>query len=302
MNLHIPILLKKKLKPYIIKLIGKRLNLLYDLSPKKAVDKSFKLFLTPTKGRVREEQRAFLNTADKKFVNIKGQRLQTYRWGSGINKVLLVHGWESNTSRWESLVTRLLKNDFSVISIDAPAHGDSDGKYSNVPLYAEAIAHIIRDDQVKFAVGHSLGGFTLLYAGYQNKLRGLEKLVLLAPATEMKNIVQTFQRTLRLKHELVKGFENEFKSNFGYKLSEFSIQKLMPNFSIPTLFVHDKEDLIVSYKESEQVACQWQQAELLLTHGLKHSLKSEKVDGWVIDFMNGIKVQEYDNERQIDSN
>jgi pimeloyl-ACP methyl ester carboxylesterase len=39
----------------------------------------------------------------------------------------LVHGWESNASRWENLLPYLKKSG-STIAIDGPAHGLSSGK------------------------------------------------------------------------------------------------------------------------------------------------------------------------------
>jgi pimeloyl-ACP methyl ester carboxylesterase len=45
----------------------------------------------------------------------------------------LVHGWESNASRWENLLPYLKKSGSTIIAIDGPAHGLSSGKEFSIP-------------------------------------------------------------------------------------------------------------------------------------------------------------------------
>lgn len=278
--------MKKKLRKFIFAYIGLKLNLTYWIAPKKAANSSLKLFLTPQKGRIKPEQTAFLNSAQQEKIKIDGTSIQTYFWKGSKPAVILVHGWESNAYRWKDLIVRLLENDYAVYAVDAPAHGASGGEFSNVPLYAKAISYLIKQHQITYAVGHSLGGFTLLYQQVMMPVKNLEKMVFMAPATEMVNIVNVYRHTLGLSNKLMAGFEEVFEQEYHYKLSEFSIQKLLPEFPIPTLFIHDKEDRIVSYKESEKVSKQWDNSKLILTSGLNHGLRNDKVVSDVIDFLN----------------
>jgi pimeloyl-ACP methyl ester carboxylesterase len=45
----------------------------------------------------------------------------------------LVHGWESNASRWGNLLPYLKKSGSTIIAIDGPAHGLSSGKEFSIP-------------------------------------------------------------------------------------------------------------------------------------------------------------------------
>lgn len=278
--------MRKRLKKYLTKLAGRRLNLWYEISPEKAIKKSIDYFLSPRQGKINGEIPLFLTTANQtEKINIEDKNLQTYIWKRGNKKVLLAHGWESNSSRWEKLIEKLLEENFTVISIDAPAHGKSEGEYSNVPLYGKAIAYLEKKYQINYAIGHSLGGFTLLFQQYQQKFSHLEKMILLAPATEMKNILRNFQHGLGLKSAFMKDFGVYFEEKFNYNLADFSILNAQQEIPVPALFIHDKEDKIVSYKESENIVKHWENAELVLTNGLKHGLRGAYVITIITEYL-----------------
>lgn len=267
-------------------MVGKSLNLLFKFAPEKAVEKSLDIFLSPRRGKITENAEDFLKEADKReLIEIEGSRIQTYFWGTGPKKVLLVHGWESNTYRWKTLIELLQKEDFTIISLDAPAHGNSDGKHSNVPLYTQAVEFLIETHNIQYAVGHSLGGFTLLFHQSLAENTALERMVLLAPAVEMQSILRSFQRTLNLKPSLMKKFEESFEEKYQYKLSEFSFFDRMGESPVSTLFIHDREDRIIPYKETENLVNQMNKANLIATNGLKHGLRSEKIDRSIVEYL-----------------
>lgn len=277
--------MNKLLKKYLTLFVGKRLNLLYKYNPEKAAKKSFKLFMTPRKGGVRPDQKAFLDEAKAEEIEVDGLKIQSYFWPGGKKKVLLMHGWESNAARWRQLIAQLQTEHYTIISLDAPAHGNSEGKRSDVPLYGKAIEKLADEHKFQFAIGHSLGGLTLLYQLYKKPINSLEKIILLAPAVEMINLIYGFKNKLKLKPGLIEVMEELFEKEYGFNFSEFSMLKLMEDFSIPALFIHDKEDKIVRYKESVSLVEQWSNAELLLTKGLNHSLRGEKVNTMILNFL-----------------
>lgn len=164
-------------KTYLYKIVGFRVNALFKYSPKKAVEKSFKLFSTPRKGKVKPDQKSFLDKARNGKITVQNLEIQTYAWPNTGKTVLLIHGWESNTARWRDLVSALQKENYTVLSLDAPAHGNSEGGMFNVFLYAEAISKLIEKYKPEFAVGHSVGASTLIFQHYNYPSRTLEKMV-----------------------------------------------------------------------------------------------------------------------------
>lgn len=240
---------------------------------------------TPRAGRILDYQRPFLYTAQKEKISVKGRQIQTYFWPGGRQNVLLVHGWESNTSRWKSLVEKLLSEGFGAIALDAPAHGDSSGKRFNQFVYGEAIMKLAEKYKPAYAVGHSLGGSTLLIQHHQERIPYIQKMVLLAPASEMKSIANFLQEKMGLSSELLVDVEKLFQAEFGYDFHGFSLKKFTRDFELPSLFIHDKDDQTVSYKETMAIMDEWENATLLLTKGLGHTLKSDDLNNSIIKFL-----------------
>lgn len=277
--------IRRRVKKVLPKLIGAKIKVLFLFAPKKAVNECMRLFTTPRRGEVREYQKSILEQADKAKIEVGGLKLQTYKWGKGPKKVLLVHGWESNSSRWGDLKDRLVREGYTVISLDAPGHGNSEGEHIEIPLYGKAIDQLVAIHKPTYAIGHSLGGTTLLYQYYIKPLKGIEKLVLLAPSSELTNLMKGFQTTLGLNASIMKAMEERIITQYGYSFSDFSMPKLTRHFSIPTLLIHDRLDKVVSYEESVSLDKHWDSVELLLTEGLGHGLKSQKVYDAILNYL-----------------
>lgn len=276
----------KSIKKYLVKFIGLRLNTLYGYAPNRAAKKALKIFVTPRKGRINPDKSVFLKQAEKTTCVVEGQAIQTYVWAGGEKKILLVHGWESNVTRWREIIACLQAENFTIIALDAPAHGDSEGKEFNVPRYSCAIHQLAEKYRPQFVIGHSIGGTTVLFHHYKNGFPGLEKMVLLAPPSEMLNIMANFQDLLGLKPGLMRVFEEHFQAKFGYSFADFSILRFSENFENKALFIHDKDDKIVDWNESAALVKQWDNAELMVTKGLGHGLKNAAVYSTIINYLN----------------
>jgi len=92
--------------------------------------------------------------------------------------IILIHGFLETLKTWASFSEKL-SNNYRVITIDLPGHGNS--SLHNEPYtmckYAEAIIHIIDYEQISkmFLIGHSMGGYVALAfaENHPNRLSGL---------------------------------------------------------------------------------------------------------------------------------
>jgi alpha-beta hydrolase superfamily lysophospholipase len=112
--------MKKKLTFILAKAIGFYLNVLSYFLPRQTAKIAYSLFSKPRKGKLKE------NHLPSIFAEAKREQLndsQIYIWKGNQKIILLAHGWESNSSRWKKLLHQLRKNEYTVIAIDAPAHG-----------------------------------------------------------------------------------------------------------------------------------------------------------------------------------
>ncbi|MFN2261708.1 MAG: alpha/beta fold hydrolase [Psychroflexus sp.] len=276
---------KKIVDHFVPKIVGLRLNSLYLVKPQKAIKKAYELFSSPRKGSIKSEQESFLEQAKATKVLVNDLKLQTYHWKGDGKTLVLVHGWDSNTHRWKDLIKDLQAKNFNIIAFDAPAHGSSEGKTLNVPLYSECLDHIIDLYQPEFLIGHSVGGMTLVYNQYLNYTEHVKKLILLGAPSEMKSIMADYKRILNLNTKFMADLNVFFKSKFGYHFEEFSIAEFAKSIKQNTLIIHDRYDKVAPVSSAKNIAESLEHSELYITEGAGHSLYKSHIRQKIIDFL-----------------
>ncbi len=277
--------MKEKFKKYLPFLIGKYIHFLFFFFPKKAVHKAYVLFCTPQKGGILPEQEDFLEDAEDEIIRIEDIEIQTYRWESLGETILLVHGWESNTHRWKGLIQKLHKKGYNIIAFDAPAHGNSSGKILNVPLYTKCLQKIVELYRPNHIMGHSVGGMTTIFHQYTYPNSEIDKLIVLAPPGELARIMKGYQEILKLSPKFMKALDQYFKMKHGYFFKEFSVAKFAKKLTHKGLLIHDKNDDIAPYSEAVAISKTWNGVEFVTTENYGHSLFFEEVDNMIIDFL-----------------
>lgn len=277
--------MKKILNKYIPRVYGLYFNTVVNFSKKNVSEKAFKLFCTPRKGKVLQEQKSFLSDAKDDILETNGIALQTYRWKGDGPTVLLMHGWESNTFRWRDFIPKLQAEDYNIVAIDAPAHGNSSGKLLTLPLYAECAQAVIEMYKPKYIIGHSFGGMSMVYNQYKFPNTSVEKLVSLAAPSELSDFMRQYKLILGASSKLMNGMENYFIETYGLKFNEFSSPKFVQSNTKKGLLIHDELDAIAPLWSSEQVHTHWENSVFIKTKGLGHSLHQDKVRNQVIEFL-----------------
>ena len=268
------------------KLLGFYFNLLSFVHPKKLKKDGFLLFCNPFARKVKPHQLEFLQKGISEVLDLEGFQIQTYKWGSGSKKILLIHGWSSHSFRWKNYIEHLLKNDFTVYALDAPAHGLSSGKSIHVVLYAKVIAAFLKiNSEIKFVISHSIGGFATTYFLDHYKTHNLEKVVIMGAPGEASDFFDFYKQTLGLTSKSLQLIIDEFHAQLGKTPSYFSSARFAESITIPALIVHDKNDLATNYNYSIRLNKHWKNSELILTEGLGHDLKSKELIKKVIDFI-----------------
>ncbi|WP_010522044.1 alpha/beta fold hydrolase [Aquimarina agarivorans] len=274
-----------QLKNIVPIVIGKQLELRSLWATEKAVDQAFHLFCSPQKGRVRPDEENFLQDAKLEKVLTNGHKIQTYQWkGSGVT-ILLLHGWESNTYRWKTLITELQTKNFNIIAVDAPAQGYSSGRYLSVPLYVNCIQDILKKHQPEILIGHSLGGMTAIYNQYLNPATSVSKIISLGPPSELSLFMKGFQNTLRLSDSFMEKLDHYLYKKFGFYAGGFSIAEFAKNIEISGLLILEKKDKLAPYKYSKKIADNWKNCELYTVENVGHSLQSSEINTKILDFL-----------------
>jgi len=103
-----------------------------------------------------------------KHLTREGVRLAYEESGSGSPPIVLVHGWTCNHTYFSPQQEHFSKR-HRVVAVDLRGHGESDKPGGAYPIsaYVDDLAHLI--DTLKLgkvvAVGHSMGGITVLELG-----------------------------------------------------------------------------------------------------------------------------------------
>ena len=270
----------------LTKSIGLYINLLSFVVPRKASQLAYAFFSEPRKGKLTlNKLPKILKETYTETFQYKEHSFQAYIWSGNENKILLIHGWESNSSRWENLLPHLKETGSTIIAIDGPAHGLSSGKEFSIPNYAEYINIAVTKFEPQYLIGHSIGGKACLYyqSLYQNS--GIKKMVVLGSPSEFKIILQNYINLLSLNSKISKELENHYLNHFNLKIDEFSSQRFASKLNTKGLIAHDYDDTVVSFEEAKKIASSWKNADFIETKGLGHSMHDNELYQKIIDFI-----------------
>ncbi|WP_430613578.1 alpha/beta fold hydrolase [Flavobacterium sp. JP2137] len=262
----------------VSKTLGIFLNVLYFFSAQRSTALAYTLFSTPQSGRLSPERLPqFLQAARSERLQLGPHQIQTYQWTGSGPTILLIHGWQSNSSRWQQLIEYLQGCNYHLITLDAPGQGLSNGKEFSPPIYASFIDLALRKFRPKILISHSLGSFSSLYQLAQSSYPHLEKNIILGCPNAFKNIVRNFQKLLsfsdRNYHHLVGRLENMINMS----LEDYNSDRFIQQIALPTLVIHDIADETIPLAEAVSIANASPNTTLLVTENLGHSLQDLKV-------------------------
>lgn len=272
-------------KKTLPRIYGAYFNGLSYFSKTLAAKKAFNTFCKVRKGRVLPTQALFLEEAKKGKEIVAGHEIQTYQWRGDGATVLLVHGWESNSSRWRNLIKILKVQDFNILAFDAPGHGYSSGEYLHMPLYSECLLHMLKTYSPKHLVGHSFGGMTALYTQSRNPENSIEKIVTIGAPSEFHEIMEQYRQLLNLGPRVIQALDQLIMDRFGFRIRELSASEFASNIDRKGMIFHDILDAVTPYHASEHIHSNWRNSILVSTEGLGHSMHQDTVNKKIADFL-----------------
>ncbi len=256
------------LTPKYILATGKILTL---ISPFLASRFAARLFLSPFKYKLpkREKDMDENSIQEKVIVPSIKREIVVYSYGASPKKVLLVHGWSGRGTQLALIAKSLVENGYSVVSFDAPAHGKAPGKISMMPFFIESIHHLEKTfGPFEAAIGHSLGGMSLLRAvkdGFK-----IKKLVIIGTANSITHITKEFARNMKLNEKVAGKMKSYFDERYEEDMDNYSGAFSAKNVKIPTLVIHDEDDVDVHISSAYEIAENLENSQLFITKGLGH--------------------------------
>ena len=262
--------------PGVTPTLQRRLRLVFALlqwlSVRLASKVAFRLFLTPPRRKVEAADAPVVALAERTTLRCGADKFTVWHWGQGGPCVVLLHGWGSHAARFATFVTPLREAGFSVIGIDAPAHGTSPGSLSDLPRFRDSLAEVLRRHApVHAVIGHSLGGGAVLTVLAETADYHPKKICLFGVPSDMDYILGSFAMMLGLKYAARASLRERFAAHFGRPAAAISTAAAAASVRMPVLIVHDEEDNVAPIDQGMALAAAIPHAMVWRTQGLGHS-------------------------------
>lgn len=284
-----------------------KFKLLSSISKRKAAEKAFELFCTPQQRNKKPLPKIF-DQSEKLYFKIDNLTVKGWRWNPdpppprlshsygeqpggypATKRALILHGFESSVVNFEKYIKPLISKGYEVLAFDAPAHGRSEGKQINAPLYKKTIIEINRRfGPIHSFIAHSFGGLAVCLALEEISHTPDHRLVLIAPATETTSAIDSFFKFLQLDPSLRPEFEKLIIKKGGVTPDWYSIRRAMKHIRAKVLWVHDEEDDTTPFSDVLKVRSEnHSHIEFVFTKGLGHRriYRDNKVAKLVVDFL-----------------
>lgn len=225
-------------------------------------------FLTPPRFLPSAEEARVLASGHSFTFRWNGKELAAWSWGDGPT-VFFLHGWGGRGGQFHKYFEPLVRAGYSVVTFDAPAHGQSPGKQSSLLEFSDVLSAFVSSMGPAHAVvGHSMGAAAIAMAMH----RGLRvpRVVLLACPSDPGQFSRKVTEGLGLSESTRHLMERRLEKRLEFSWSELSVVKAASHFQSKALLIHDADDREVPLREAQRIAAAWPGADLITTKSLGH--------------------------------
>ncbi len=278
-------MIKKMINKAVPKLYGFYFNTISLFSKKRSAEKALQVFSFPRKGKIQEFQKEFLDSAKQQKLVTEEGMVQLYYWEGTGKTIFMAHGWESNAWRWKYLIDPLRKLGYTIIALDAPAHGNSDGTDFTAVKYSRVIRTVVELYEPEIIIGHSVGALASSYQESETPHCFVEKMVLLGSPNKLEVIMRNYQDLVGFTDRVYNSLDQLLHSIYGFHIKDFNAEDFISKIKCPILLVHSKEDTVVSYKSMEQIAANSSSSRTYFSKTGGHSLHTDEVVQQILSFL-----------------
>jgi pimeloyl-ACP methyl ester carboxylesterase len=209
-----------------------------------------------------------LAAAQKQLIPTADGTIAAWRVGAD-PAVLLVHGWEDDNSLWAPLIDALAARGRSVVVLDMPAHGFSEGEWGLNPQAVDAVVAVSEAlGPVDALAAHSSGAGVAILAIYEGL--AVDRAVLIAPPLRSDNRWERYAARLGLSPEVAARAQAVYREWNGPAREAFVLRSALPSLEVELLVIHSVDDERMPFADSEELVRQCRRAELLRVEGLNH--------------------------------
>lgn len=247
-----------------------------------------KLFTTPINFKIPKRELAMDEAAQKKTLHVSSiqKDIHILSYGYSDKKVLLTHGWAGRRTQLFMIANLLLEKGFMVIAFDAPSHGKSTGKTTNLLEYIASIKAINKEfGPFEAAVGHSFGAMAIMNTQAETAI--FKRLITVGSGDTMEDILINFANNLGLNANFGHQLKKYFEKKWNIQLIDYDTNEVAKKVKIPVLVIHDVLDGDVAVSCAVNIRLNLKKGTLLLTEGLGHTkiLRDKETANRIVNFI-----------------
>lgn len=232
-------------------------------------------FRTAPRMTVHEHDAATDLAGHRKHLRVRERDVAVYNWGSGDRTVLLMHGWQGRASQFAPLVRELVAEGLRVVAFDAPAHGASDGRHTDIRDWISIAGQLEqRYGGFHAIVGHSFGALAALSAA--RELTSVRSVTAISGVASAATFLTSFGRMLGFGSATQTAFERLFlarvRRSGPFSIDNFDVAAHPLPAGTELLVVHDREDRQMADTDSLRLhAAHEGRSRMLRTTGFGHT-------------------------------
>ena len=236
------------------------------IAPDLAARQGFYLFCRPFAMQKPSERELGVNAKGSERVIRSGSGdVTVYCWRGdepdSRRNVYMVHGWASCGSKLNAWAEPLFEAGFNVHIFDLPAHGKSEGKTTNITEMAGAIRQAVQEFGPAHAlISHSFGGLTACTAlGEASESQigppfEIKRLLMVAPVPSLHELFSWWAQEMGLTEKSQRSMHELGRGVSCYPWEEYDIPTLLPDYPLPKLIIHDRDDHEIPFAEGKELA------------------------------------------------
>ena len=266
------------------------------IAPKRTGERSFKLFQKVRIKDIRRREEEFFEKAEKFTVPTEKEPIDCFELGNPDGKLIfLVHGWESNAGSMSLLAFRFADLGYRVIAFNLPGHAFHKSSSTNLlecKLAMQALVKFIAPKQPFSVVAHSFGSAVVANA-LSNTDYTVERLVFLTNPNKIEDIFTEFKEIIGLSEKAYRALMQRTTKMLDAPLSSLDVDTNLVQINFEQLLlIHDANDRILPYSNSEAIDAKLPNARLVTLQKVGHyrMLWAEEVVDTAVAFVEGEEI------------
>lgn len=255
-----------------------------------------RLYMTPPKRKINAAQLETRSKATVQPITLSQYPfdptpilINTYRWGKPGKKILVLHGWGDTGLSFGPLVDTLVAAGYEVIAYDAPAHGYSGGKRTNLPQLMHILDQFLRlEGDIYGIVAHSMGALNAALT-LARKENVIQKLVLVSPSLSAPAFFNDAFEIFNIRPEVATRTYGLIRTRLKEDLQTLDLHRYINQIRAEQiLLVYDEHDQMVKYTDIESFLQQYSPIQSFRIKGQGHFriMKNPLVISRIADFLN----------------